>query len=118
MDFVLAFPQANIEFNMYMEITQVIETKYGSRTTHVLNPLKNLYGRRQEYRVRNQNLSKGLEEIWLRLSRVNNCVFYWNKFIFIVYVDNIIFSSPSNAVINQVTTDIRANFDCEDQGTL
>ena len=45
-EFVLAFPHANIEFDMYMEIPQNIETKGGSNTTHVLKLLKNLYGQR------------------------------------------------------------------------
>ena len=43
MEFVLAFPQANIEFNMFMDIPKGIKTKVGIRTMHVLNLLKNLY---------------------------------------------------------------------------
>ena len=46
-DFVQAFPQANIEFDMYTEITQGITTNEGSRTAYVLSLLKNLYGLRQ-----------------------------------------------------------------------
>ena len=49
-NFFLLFIQANIEFNMYMEITQGIKTKGGSSTMHVLGILKNLYGHIQGYR--------------------------------------------------------------------
>ena len=38
-DFVMVFPQADIEFDMYMEITQGTETKEGSRTTQLLELL-------------------------------------------------------------------------------
>ena len=42
MDFILAFTQANIKFNVYMDIPQGIKTMWGSRKTHVLNLLKNI----------------------------------------------------------------------------
>ena len=75
-EFFLAFPQAEIEFEMYMKIPQGIETKGGSRTMHVLNLLKNLYGQRQGSRVWNQHLTKGLQEIGFQQYRVDNCMFY------------------------------------------
>jgi hypothetical protein len=43
-DFILAYPQAPIEFDMYMELPKGIEMKDGNRKTHVLKLLKNLYG--------------------------------------------------------------------------
>ena len=43
-DLVLAFRQADIEFDMYTDIPQVIEKKAGSRTMHVLKIINNLYG--------------------------------------------------------------------------
>ena len=103
-DFVLAFNQSNIEFDMYMEITQIIETKGGSRTMHILKLVKDIYGQRQGYRVWNQNLTKGIEEIGLRQHRVDDCMLYQCEVIFIVYVDSGIFSSPSDAEINQTIT--------------
>ena len=45
-------------------------------------------------------------------------MFYQHKFTFIVYVNDRIFASPIDAVIYQGITDIRSNFDVEDQGTL
>jgi hypothetical protein len=35
-DFILAYPQADIEFDMYMDLPKGIETKYGNGKTHVL----------------------------------------------------------------------------------
>jgi hypothetical protein len=43
-DFILAYPQADIEFDMYMDLPKGIETKHGKGKTHVLKLLKNLYG--------------------------------------------------------------------------
>ena len=117
-DFVLAFNQSNIEFDMYMEITQIIETKGGSRTMHILKLVKDIYGQRQGYRVWNQNLTKGIEEIGLRQHRVDDCMLYQCEVIFIVYVDSGIFSSPSDAETNQTITEISAKFGIEDQWNL
>ena len=111
MDFVLDFSQANIKFYMYMEIPQGIKIKGGSRTTHIFNLLKNLYRQKQGYRVYNQHLTKWLEEILFWNSRVGGCMFYWNEVIFIVYMDNSIFSSTSDAAMDQAITNIGAKFD-------
>jgi hypothetical protein len=46
-DFVLAYTQADIQFDMYMELPKGIKTKYSNGKTHVLKLLKNLYGQKQ-----------------------------------------------------------------------
>ena len=71
---------------------------------HILNLLKNIYEQRQGSQVRNQHLTKALEEIRLQQSRVEDCVFYRRKLIFILYVDNGIFASASDTAINQEIT--------------
>jgi hypothetical protein len=43
----LAYTQADIEFDMYIELPMGIETKYGNGKMHVLKLLKNLYGQKQ-----------------------------------------------------------------------
>ena len=50
-EFVLAFPQANIKVYMCMEIPQGIKTKGISMMTHILKILNNLYRQRQVSRV-------------------------------------------------------------------
>ena len=59
----------------------------------------------------NKNLTRGLEEIIINQFRVDNYVSYQREVIFIVYVDDGIFASPSNTVTNQSITDIRPKFD-------
>jgi hypothetical protein len=49
-DFVLAYPQADIECELYMQIPQGFRFK-GSRQTHALKLKKNLYGQKQAGRV-------------------------------------------------------------------
>ncbi len=46
-DFVLAYPQAPIEMDIYMELPQGIQTKHGNSKDHVLKLEKNIYGLKQ-----------------------------------------------------------------------
>ncbi len=57
-DFVLAYTQAHFETELYMELPQGIETKYGTSKDYVVKLLANLYGQKQAGRVWNQYLVK------------------------------------------------------------
>jgi hypothetical protein len=41
-DFVMAFPQAPIEMDMYMELPKGIETEHGNSKDHILKLLQNI----------------------------------------------------------------------------
>jgi hypothetical protein len=89
-DFVLANPQEPIEFDLYMEFPKGIQLSSGNSKTHVLRLINNLYGHKQAGRVWNQHLAKVLQKDGFVASRVDECVFYKGKTIFIVYVDDYI----------------------------
>jgi hypothetical protein len=117
--FILAYPQAPIEFDMYMELPKGVKMADGSRKMHVLKLLKNLYGQKQAGRVWNQHLVKGLTKIGFEHSEIDECVFYRSKTIFVVYVDDGIFASPDSNEIDQAIDDLRsAGFDVEDKGDI
>jgi hypothetical protein len=88
-DFIIAYPQAPIEFDMYMNLPKGIQMANGSRNTHVLKLLKNLYGQKQAGRVWNKHLTSGLVKIGFVQSKVDECVFYRDGVIFMVYVDDL-----------------------------
>ena len=57
LDFVLAFPQAPVETELYMDIPKGFEVK-GSNNQYVLKLKKNLYGQKQAGRVWYKHLTK------------------------------------------------------------
>ena len=117
-DFVLAFPQADIECPMFMELPPGIEMK-GSRKTHVLQLIKNLYGQKQAGRVWNKHLHSKLVQIGFRQSKYNKCLYVRGKTLFAVYVDDGIFASPSDDEITKAIADLRSlQCDIEDQGDI
>jgi hypothetical protein len=83
-DFVMAYPQAPIKMDMYMELPMGIQTKHGNSKDHVLKLLANIYGQKQAGCVWNSYLVTKLWEINFKHSLIDNCVFYWDKVILIV----------------------------------
>ncbi len=55
-DFVMAYPEAPVETDIYMEPPQGIKTATGNSKDHVLKLLKNIYGQKQAGRVWNSFL--------------------------------------------------------------
>jgi hypothetical protein len=107
-DFVLAYQQAPIEFDLCMELPKGIQLSSGNSKTHVLRLIKNLYGQKQAGRVWNQHLAKGLKKAGFVASKVDECVFYKGKTIFIVYVDYCIFFGPDLKEIEQAMKNLDA----------
>ena len=117
-DFVLAFPQANIEHDMYMELPAGIIPKDRNKD-YVLLLRKNLYGQKQASRVFYLYLREGLEKIGFRVSKIDECLFYRSKTMFVVYVDDgIVVDKDMNKVV-QVVKDLKeAGYDIEDKSTI
>ncbi len=115
-DFIQAYPQAPIEFDMYMELPLGIETKTGNSKDHILQLLSNLYGQKQAGRVWNQYLVDKLRNIGFEPSLIDECVFYKDDIIFIVYVDDGIFFGGDDMRITQVIKDLKdQDLEVEDQ---
>jgi hypothetical protein len=103
-DFILAYPQAPVEHDLYMELPPGIETKHGNSKDYVLKLLANLYGQKQAGRVWNHYLFDKLREIGFHQSQVDECVFYRDDIIFIVYVDDGLFFASHDDSITRVIT--------------
>ena len=86
-DFVLAYPQANIDVNIYMELPQGFNVGPESgRYVHKLQ--KNLYGLKQAGHNWFKNLSGAVGNLSINPRKVDPCVFIGEEVIVLVYVDN------------------------------
>ena len=116
-DFIMAYPQAPIECDMYMELPQGIRTSEGDSKDHVLKLLKNIYGQKQAGRVWNKFLVEKLCSIGFKPSLIDDCVFYRDDIIFMVYVDDGIFLGKDDEQLKTVIREIQGiGLDIEDQG--
>jgi hypothetical protein len=102
---------------MYMELPFGIETRHGNSKDHVLKLLANLYGQKQAGRVWNGYTVEKLCNIGFEPSLIDECVFYRDDVIFIVYVDDGIFISGNDVAITRAIRDItESGLEIEDQG--
>jgi len=99
-DFVLAFPQADIECPMYMDIPRGFKFA-GDRKSHCLKLKKNLYGQKQAGRVWNQYMHDGLLARGFIQSGVDMCVYYRGNVALLIYTDDGIFIGPTDAEIQE-----------------
>ncbi len=83
-NFVMAYPQAPVENDIYMELPQGICTATGNSKDHVLKQLKNIYGQKQAGRVWNSYLVDKLTSLGLTASLIDDCVFFCGDIIFMV----------------------------------
>jgi hypothetical protein len=113
----MAYPQAPIEMDIYMELPQGIETTDGNSKDHVLKLLKNIYGQKQAGRVWNEYLVDKLNSIGFKQSLIDDCVFYRDDIIFMVYVDDGIFIGSSDSQLKNAIRELQdLNLKIEDQG--
>jgi Reverse transcriptase (RNA-dependent DNA polymerase) len=107
-DFVLAFPQADIECDMYMQIPHGFHID-GDPGDYCLKLKKNLYGQKQAGRVWNIYLHEGLLARGFCQSEVDMCVYYKGDVTLLIYTDDGIFLADDMAKIDkcfkELTTD-------------
>jgi hypothetical protein len=82
LDFVLAYPQADIERDLYMKLLvgfskEGVTLSKKEKKNYVLKLVKNLYGQKQAGRVWYQHLRKKLIKLGFKPSEHNECVFYY-----------------------------------------
>jgi len=106
-DFIMAYPQAPIEEDIYMEVPQGIETATGNSKDLVLKLLKNIYGQKKAGRVWNSYLVEKLASIGFRPSLIDDCVFFRNYVVFMVYVDDGIFIGNDDAQLKDIIKEMQ-----------
>jgi hypothetical protein len=116
-NFVMAYPQAPIKMDMYMELPTEIHTKHGNSKDHILKLLANIYWQKHAGGVWNSYLITKLREINFKQSLIDNCIIYRDDIIFIVYVINGIFLGPSDQQLRDIINELRnLKLSIEDQG--
>ena len=109
LDFILAYTHADCETELYMDLPKGF-TCAGSRTTHALKLLKNLYGQKKAGRVWNQYLTKTLVKLGFVQSQVDECIFYYKHSVFMVFTDDTILVGPDQQELNDIVKILSANF--------
>ena len=98
-DFVLAFPQADLNVNiwMYLPIGFQVDgqTEEDSNKYYILKLNKSLYGLKQASYDWHEKLKEGFENRGLKPSEINPCLYMKKGMIVMTYVDDCIIVSNS-----------------------
>ena len=116
-DFVLAYPQADIEYDMHMKLPYGIELRDKTQK-YCLRLKKNLYGQKNAGRTFYLYMVDGLLKLGYKQSSIDECIFYRDSTIFFTYVDDGIFMDASEHKINKAVTELANVFDIEDKGDV
>lgn len=108
LDFVLAFPQAPVEREIYMKIPKGFNIDEGDNDDYVLQLHKNVYGQKQAGRVWNKYLvNKLTKELKFVQSKTDECVFYRGTTMYVLYTDDSILAGPDEKEIAQIIKDMK-----------
>ncbi len=100
-----------------MELPQGIQTLHGNSKYHVLKLEKNIYSQKQAGCVWNSFLVDKLLSIGFTPSLIDDCVFFRDDIIFMVYVDDGIFLGNNDLKLQDVVKDIQdLGLNIDDQG--
>jgi hypothetical protein len=115
----MAFPQAPIEQDLYMEVPKGVQLEGIENTwDYVLRIIKNLNGQKQAGRVWYQYLTKELEEMGFVISRVDECVFYYKSCLVLIYIDDSIIMGPIKLQVHEVIQRISEKFKIQEEGDM
>ena len=106
-DYVQAFTQAPIEKTLYMRVPAGVELECGSDPKdYVLKLHCNIYGQKQAGRVWNHYLVAKLIELGFQQLKVDECVFYRGKSLYVLCTDDSLIAGPDVEEIDQIIKDL------------
>jgi hypothetical protein len=119
-DYVLAFPQAPVERDLYMEVPRGFEVGGAKDGEYVLQLHRNVYGQKQASRVWNKYLvDKLVNVLGFVQSETDECVFYRGSVVYLLYTDDSILAGPDQKEIDQVIKDLKkAKLDITVEGDI
>lgn len=108
-DYVHAFPQAQIDREIYMKIPEGFDLGEGTDPTdYVLHIHRKIYGKKDSGSVWNQYLiEKLIKEVGFKQSKIDECMFYKGKTIYHFYIDDSILAGPDEGEIAKIIKDIK-----------
>jgi hypothetical protein len=113
----MAYLQSPIKMDIYTELPQGIQTKQGNSKDHVLKLVKNIYNQKQAGRIWNSFLMDKLMSIGFTTLPLDDCMFFRNDIIFMVYVDDGIFLGNDDSQLQEVIKEIQdLGLNIKDQG--
>ena len=116
-DFVLAFPQAKLDRDIFMELPYGFQ--HGNRGEYILKLKKNLHGLCDVSYNWFQKITQGLEDEGFVKSKIDQCAFLRNDCIVLLYVDDMIALARNEEVLEKLVNNLKnRNYILTNKGSL
>jgi histone deacetylase 1/2 len=120
-DFILAFPQADLDVDIWMELPTgiVVHGKDNESRAYVLKLKKSLYGLKQASLNWFEKLKQGLMDQGFTPLEIDPCLYLKENMVLLTYVDDCIIISPSRDSIDRLISSMQSgpeNFKLTDEG--
>ncbi|MGH7955130.1 MAG: reverse transcriptase domain-containing protein [Gloeomargaritales cyanobacterium] len=110
-DYSNAFAQAKLKTPIHMEMPQGFGLPGYEQADNVLLLYMSLYGLRQAAERWFDTLSKALIKRGFRQSKIDSCLFFHDKMICIIYIDDCLFFAPEESDIGDMIKSLRKEFE-------
>ena len=117
-DFVMAYTQADVKTDIFMQLPVGTTIKGVDSTKHVLKLQKNLYGLKDGQVTWHKHIKAGLFSRGFRQSKVDPFLFIKGTVLLVLYVDDAALFSPDYAAINRENASLKQSFELTDEGEL
>lgn len=117
-DFTLAFPQAEVEIPVFVEIPVDVHLPDADRETHVLELKKKLYGMRQASSQWAFFLERGMRSRGFTTSAIDQCVFLKRDCVVLVYVDDCLLFHKAAEGVDERISSTADEFDITREGSI
>ena len=119
-DYVMAYPQAPIEREMFMKIPSGYKVANGDPgKEYVFRVNKNIYGQVQAGRVWNKFVTDKLKSIGFNQSRWDPCVFWKGQVLYILYTDDSLLAGAKEEEIEDTVQQIKGTgLKITEEGTI
>jgi len=130
-DFVLAFPQAKVKTDIYMNVPEkfrvdskgamILDEKapHPSKQDSCVKLIQNVYGLVDASFTWHQHISKGLEDFGFKRSQTDPCLFIKGNILFILYVDDAVCLTPNKADADKLIVNLaNKGYILTDEGPL
>lgn len=130
-DFVLAFPQADVKTDVFMHVPEKFrvdsnrnlvlddQAPHPSKQDAVVKLIKNVYGLKDASKTWVDHISSGLLDYGFKRSEVDPCLFIKGNLLFCLYVDDAICLTPDKAEADKLIKDLeRRGYILTDEGSL
>lgn len=100
-DYIQAYTQAPPERDLYMKIPKGLDVD-GDPAQQVFRMDKNVYGNKAAGRIWNKYLVSKLKSIGFEQSKIDECIFYKGRTIYLLYTDDSILAGPDEQEIEDI----------------